>query len=242
MDMKKNIITVSDIDVEIVRKGIKNIHLAVYPPDGHVRVAVPNHITDDNVRLAIVSKLSWIKKQQKDFIDQPRQSERRFISGECHYFLGRRYRLELIERPGKGGIRVLKSGRMKMFVRENATNEQKERLLDGWYREQIKDEIPKLLEKWQPVIDKEVNHWGVRKMKTKWGSCNTDRGRITLNLELIKKPHECLEYILVHELVHLHERHHNMNFRSLMDKYLPKWRGCRDLLNRMPLAYGDWLY
>jgi len=242
MSTEKTIISVSGIDVEIVRKGIKNIHLAVNPPEGHVRVAVPNHITDDNVRLAIISKLSWIKKQQNDFKKQPRQSERRFVSGECHYFWGKRYRLLLIERPGKAEIKAFKSGKLKMFARENATTEQKEKLLNGWYREQLKVEIPKLLDKWQPIIHKEVSHWGVRKMKTKWGSCNTERGRISLNLELIKTPHQCLEYILVHELIHLHERCHNTHFKSLMDKYLPKWRGCRDLLKKVPLGHGDWRY
>ncbi|MCP3943528.1 MAG: M48 family metallopeptidase [Desulfobacteraceae bacterium] len=242
MNIKKTIILVSGIDVEIVRKNIKNLHLAVYPPDGHVRVAVPEHITDDNVRLAIVSKLSWIKKQQRVFKEQPRQSERRFISSECHYFGGKRYRLQLIERPGKGEIKALKSGRLKMFVTKDVGTEQKKNLLNSWYRDQLKTEIPKLLAKWQPIIGKEVSHWGVRKMKTKWGSCNTERRRITLNLELIKKPHQCLEYILVHELIHLHERNHDTHFKSLMDKYLPKWRGCRDLLKKMPLGHGDWRY
>ena len=137
-------LTVSGIDVRVVRKSIKNLHLGVYPPDGQVRVAVPEHVTDDNVRLAVVSKLSWIKRQQKDFHDQPRQSEREYISGECHYFLGKRYRLEVIERHEKPEIRLLKSGKIKLFVRPNASVETKQKLLSEWYRTQLKTLIPKL--------------------------------------------------------------------------------------------------
>jgi predicted metal-dependent hydrolase len=148
----KSVITVSGIDVQVVRKGIKNLHLAVYPPDGHVRVAVPEHVTDDNVRLAVISKLGWIKRQQQDFKDQPRQSERLYISGECHYFFGKRCRLELIERDGKPEIKLLKSGKLKLFVRPDASVESKEKLLNAWYRAEIKKVIPELLCKWQPIV------------------------------------------------------------------------------------------
>lgn len=235
-------ITVNGIHVQIVRKAIKNLHLAVYPPDGHVRVAVPQHVTDDNVRLAVVSKLSWIKKQQRDFKDQPRQSIREYISGECHYVFGKRYRLEVIERDGKPEIKPLKSGKLKMFIRPETSFEGKEKLLSHWYREQLKLVIPELLEKWQPVIGKKAKNWGIRKMKTKWGSCNIEQRRICLNLELAKKPPECLEYILVHELIHLHERHHNERFKALLDKAIPYWRTSQKTLNRSPLAHEEWVY
>ena len=213
---------VGGIDVQVVRKPIKNLHLAVYPPDGRVRVAVPVHVTDDNVRLAVVAKLSWIKQQQRDFAAQPRQSTRQYISGECHYAFGKRYRLEVIERSGKAEVQALKSGRLKMFVKPDASLASKEKLLSAWYREQLKQAIPPLLEKWQPVVGKQVNDWSIRKMKTKWGSCNIEARRILLNLELAKKPPECLEYILVHELLHLHERHHNARFKELFDQFMPK--------------------
>ena len=235
-------LTVSGIDVQVVRKDIKNLHLAVYPPDGHVRVAVPRHITDDNVRLAVVSKLSWIKKQKKDFKNQPRQSEREYISGECHYYFGKNCRLELIERKGKSEIVLMKSGKLKMFVKAHASISHKEKLLNDWYRKALKERIAVLLEKWQPVIGVSVSSWGVKKMKTKWGSCNTEASRIWLNLELAKKPQQCIEYILVHELVHLLERHHNSNFKMHMDAFLPKWKALRDLLNRAPLGHEDWVY
>lgn len=161
-------LSVSGINVRVVRKAIKNLHLGVYPPNGQVRVAVPEHVTDDNVRLAVVAKLSWIKRQQKDFHDQPRQSERQYISGECHYFLGKRYRLEVIERDAKPQVKLLKSGKIKLFVRPNAAIETKQKLLSQWYRVQLKLLIPKLLDIWQPTIGKQAKAWGVKQMKTKW--------------------------------------------------------------------------
>ena len=237
----KKVITVSGSDVQVVRKDIKNLHLAVYPPDGHVRVAVPPHVTDDNVRLAVVSKLSWIKRQQKDFKDQPRQSERKYISGECHYVFGKRCRMELIERDEKPYVKQLKSGKLKLFVRPGASVEAKEKVLNDWYREQLKNVIPELLEVWQPVIGKKAKDWGIKKMKTKWGSCNIQQRRIWLNLELAKKPLECLEYILVHELIHLCERLHNDRFKVLLDKSMPNWQTREKLLNKSPLAHQNWL-
>jgi len=238
----KKMLTVNGIDVQIVRKDIKNLHLAVYPPDGHVRVAVPKHVTDDNVRLAVVSKLSWIKKQQQDFKDQPRQSVRQYISGECHYYFGKRCRLELIERIGKHEIGLKKSGKLQMFVRPGTSVPNKEKLLNEWSRAELKSRVPELVEKWQPIMGEKIAGWGVRKMKTKWGSCNIGKRHVWLNLELAKKPPECLEYILVHEMVHLLERNHNENFKKLMDKYLPNWRSLRDELNRAPLKHESWVY
>ncbi|WP_353410364.1 SprT family zinc-dependent metalloprotease [Arenicella sp. 4NH20-0111] len=235
-------ITVNGIDVQVVRKDIKNLHLAVYPPDGNVRVAVPTHVTDDNVRLAVVSKLSWIKRQQKDFQDQPRQSEREYVSGECHYYQGKRYRLELIEKDAKPAIELFKSGKLRMYVRPGASVATKERLLSGWYRTELKKSIPELLSKWQPIVGREAAFWGIKKMKTKWGSCNTDANRIWLNLELAKKPVECLEYILVHELVHLYERNHNERFKLRLEKALPNWRARQNLLNSSPLSHENWDY
>lgn len=235
-------ITVSGINVQVVRKDIKNLHLAVYPPDGQVRVAVPKHVSDDNVRLAVVQKLTWIKKQQQDFLDQPRQSEREYISGECHYFFGKRCRLELIGRNGAPEIKLLKSGKLKLFVRPEASVESKEKVLNDWYRKELKKVIPELLDKWQAIIGKRADAWGVKKMKTKWGSCNIEQRRIWLNLELAKKPPECLEYILVHELIHLHERHHNQRFKELLEQFLPHWRTSQKTLNTSPLAHEEWEY
>jgi predicted metal-dependent hydrolase len=242
MNTSNQIITVSDIPVEIVRKDIKNIHLGVYPPEGDVRMAVPRHITDDNVRLAIVSRLSWIKKQQEEFRKQPRQTEREYVPGESHYFQGRRYILEVNERHGKHSITLNNGSKLLLTVSPGTSKENRAIVVNEWYRQQLKKAIPVLLDKWQPVIGKEVKSWGVKKMKTKWGSCNIQDARIWLNLELVKKSPECLEYILVHELVHLLERHHNDNFQCLMDKYLPQWPRCRDVLKSQPLAHENWGY
>lgn len=238
----QSMLTVNGIDVLVIRKDIKNLHLSVHPPEGGVRAAVPMHITDDNVRLAIINKLAWIKKQRKDFKDQPRQSEREYISGECHYFMGKRYRLELIEQIGIDKVKLLKSGKLRMFVKPDTLKIVKEKLLNTWYREELEKLIPPLIEKWQPIVGERVHDWGIRKMKTKWGSCNTDTKRIWINLELVKKSPECLEYIVVHELTHLLERNHNQRFKNYMEKFLPKWRTCRNALNNVPLVHEDWSY
>lgn len=242
MSINNQIITVSDIPVEIVRKDIKNLHLGVYPPEGCVRISVPNHMTDENVRLAVVSRLSWIKKQQEEFRKQPRQSEREYVSGESHFVEGRRYLLDVAVRSAKHELILKSNAKMVLHVRPNTSKENRALVVANWYRQRLKNRIPKLLDKWQPIVGKQVNDWRVKKMKTKWGSCNIAAKRIWINLELAKKSPECLEYILVHELVHLHERHHNENFKSLMDRFLPNWRLSRDILKSEPLAHEDWAY
>ena len=235
-------ITVNDIQVQIVRKDIKNLHLGVYPPNGRVRAAVPLHVTDENVRLAVINKLGWIKKQQAHFRAQPRQSQREMVTGESHYVWGKRYLLDVIERTGKHEIAIKSNKRLTLFVSPNTTRTNRELVLNEWYRATLKERIPDLIAKWEPIVGVQVGEWGVRKMKTMWGSCMVGNGRIWLNLELAKKPPECLEYILVHEMVHLLERHHNGQFRTYMDKFMPHWRWHRDVLNSAPLAHEDWEY
>lgn len=242
MNTVRQFITVLDIPVEIVRKNIKNIHLGVYPPEGRVRVSVPQHITNENVRLAVVTRLPWIKKRQEAFKKQPRQTERYYVNGESHYFQGKRYILEVTERYGKHALILKGNARMLLQVAPETSKENRALVVNDWYRQQLKTLIPLLLAKWQPIVGKEVSSWGVKKMKTKWGSCNIAERRIWLNLELVKKSPECLEYILVHELVHLHERRHNDNFRKLMDQFLPHWRQSREILKSQPLAHEDWGY
>lgn len=234
--------TVSGIAVEVVRKDIKNLHLGVYPPHGRVRVAVPRVVSDEAVRLAVIDKLAWIRRQKARFAQQPRQSEREMVNGESHYFLGRRYRLRVHEQDSPARVAVRGIASLDLFVRPGTDVGQREAVLQRWYREQLKALIPPLLEKWQPALGVPVAAWGIKKMKTKWGSCNVDARRIWFNLELAKKPPQCLEYIVVHELVHLQERHHNERFTALMDAALPNWRGLRDLLNQAPLGYESWDY
>ncbi|OED37904.1 metal-dependent hydrolase [Chromatiales bacterium (ex Bugula neritina AB1)] len=234
-------IRIGGLAVQIHRKAIKNLHLAVLPPDGKVRVSVPAHITTEAVRLAVIDKLGWIKRQQKAFQEQARQAERRYVSGETHYFFGRAYRLK-VQDSGKTHISIGAGNRLVLSIRSNADAPARERAMERWYREQLKARVPALLEKWQPKVGKQATCCGIKKMKTKWGSCNTDTGSIWLNLELAKKPVPCLDYILVHELVHLHERTHNEQFRGWMDRLMPDWSERRRLLNQSPLSHEYWQY
>lgn len=233
---------VSGIPVEVVRKNIKNLHLAVYPPAGRVRIAVPNRITDDAVRLAIISKLGWIRKRQAKFNAQDRQTQREFVSGETHYVWGKRYRMRVVAHEGKAQVLLKNKATIHLFVAKGSDRVKREQIMAEWYRAQLKGTISDLIEKWRPVIGVKVAGFGVKKMRTKWGSCNISAKRIWLNLELGKKPLHCLEYIVVHEMVHLLERHHNARFVKLIDTFLPKWKHYRVELNRYPLAHEDWEY
>lgn len=188
-----------------------------------MRLAVPLHVSDDNARLAVINKLSWIKKQRAVFAAQSRQSQREMVTGESHYLWGRRYLLDVVERSGRQGVVVKNNRCLILNVNPGASRDKRELILNEWYRAELKRRIPPLLAKWQPIIGVEAAEWGVKKMKTKWGSCRIEARRVWLNLELAKKPPECLEYILVHELVHLLERQHNNAFRAHMDRFLPHW-------------------
>lgn len=235
-------IKVSGLTVDVVRKDIKNLHLAVYPPLGRVRVAAPLLVSDEAVRLAVISKLSWIKKQKSKFTSQARQSAREYVSGESHYFQGSRYRLNVIVQSGASRVVIRNKSAIDLYVREGSDREQRERVMLAWYRQHLKELIPALLEKWQPVLDVRVADWRVKQMKTKWGTCNIAAARIWLNLELAKKPIQCLEYIVVHEMVHLLERHHNDRFVELMNQHLPLWKLHRQELNRSVLGHEEWDY
>ena len=233
---KTSQIIVDDIDVQIVRKKIKNLHLRVYPPDGRVRVVVPLHIKDDVIRLTVIDKLSWIRKQQVRLAKLPAPTPREMISGECHYYLGEAYPLEVIERRGKHEVVLKNNMQFLLYVRPDSSVDKRVAVLTEWYRLQIKEMLPDLIEKWEPIIGVKVDEWGIKKMKTRWGTCNISSRRIWLNLELMKKPIECLEYVLVHEMVHLLERYHNNNFKAYMDKFMPEWRLQDEVLKREPLA------
>jgi len=228
-------ITVNGLKVEVVRKGIKNLHLAVYPPHGRVRVAVPMHVTDDNVHLAVISKLPWIKRHQACFLGQPRQSERNYVSGESHYYRGKRYRLNVIEQPGLQWVEIKNRTTINLHVHGGSTTEQRHRIMTEWYRMHLKESIPELVEKWQTSTGIEINDWRVKRMKTKWGSCNASSRRIWLNLELAKKPAHCLEYVIVHEMIHLLERKHNDAFIAHLDRFMPQWQNYRAELNQFVL-------
>lgn len=222
------------IEVQVVRKDIKNLYIRIYPPHGCVRVSVPLHVTDDDVRLAVITRLEWIRRQQSRIIPQPGRSRRDMLSGEGHYVFGRHYLLEVVERRGPHEVLLKNNSTLLLYVNPDTSPGNRERVLNEWYRELLKDRIPILLEKWQSITGKDVAEWGVKRMKTRWGSCNITRRRIWLNLELAKKPVACLEYVLVHEMVHLFERYHNDNFNNYMDQFMPQWRMHRDTLNQSP--------
>lgn len=232
-------ISVCGVDVQIDRKEIKNLHIGVYPPHGRVRVATPVKIDDEAVRLAVVSKLSWIKKQVRHFQEQPRQTKREMVSGESHYFLGKRYLLDVIYGSAKHQV-VLKHSHIELHVRANTSVENREKLLSEWYREQLHSLVQEYIPKWEHHIGIKLNDWKIKKMRTKWGSCSIDKKNILLNLNLAKTPVECIEYIVVHEMVHLLERNHNDNFKAHLDRLLPEWREYKDLLNQSILSFEEW--
>lgn len=230
-----------NITIDVEKKDIKNIHLSVYPPNGKVRIAAPEHMELDTIRVFAINKLKWITKQQSTFKNQVRETPREYIEKESHYFQGERYLLNVIEHEAKPKV-ILKHNTIELYVRPNTTTKKRKSILDEWYRAEMKKIIPPLLMKWEKKIGVKANDFGVKLMRTKWGTCNIEAKRIWLNLELAKKPLICLEYILVHELVHLLERNHNDIFIRYMNEFMPKWRFHRDELNRLPFRHTDWKY
>ena len=239
MSTANGYLTVAGINVDVVYKNIKNMHISVYPPVGRVRVAAPDRLDEDAIRLAIVQRLPWIRKQRDQLQAAERQSKREMVTGESHYVWGQRLRLKMREKSGRSHIDIVGS-MLQLSVPVGTDNAHRRKLLESWYRKQIKAAIPSLIEKWEPIINREIKGWTVRRMKTKWGSCNPETARLWFNLELAKKHPGCLEYIVVHEMTHFHERTHNDRFVELMDKHLPNWRATRDELNGAPLAEEDW--
>lgn len=240
MSIEAHQITVGELRVDVVRKPIKNLHLGVYPPHGRVRVAAPLAVSDEAVRLAVVTRMGWIKRQRAKFAAQPRQTERAFVSGESHYFLGQRYRLNLIEGARAGQVHVRNSRGLDLHVRKGSDAAVRERVFLAWYRDELRNRAVPLIAKWAYAMEMAEPAWGIKRMKTKWGTCNIEARRIWLNLELIKKPPQCLEYIIVHEMAHFFERNHSDRFVALMDRMLPQWRVVREELNAEPLSHEDW--
>jgi len=230
-----------EIKADVFKKDIKNLHLSVYPPTGKVRISAPKRMTLDSIRAFVCSKIGWIKKQQAKLRAQEREAPRDYISRESHYFAGERYLLAVKACSGHPNV-VLKHSTIELRVKKNASRKKKETILDEWYRQGLKDLLPKLITMWERKIGVEVVDFGVRKMKTRWGSCNRKVRRIWLNLELAKKPPECLEYVVVHEMAHLIEKGHGEKFIKLMNQYLPKWRFFREELNRFPVSHTSWKY
>ncbi|SFT96535.1 hypothetical protein SAMN04489724_3019 [Algoriphagus locisalis] len=237
--MSTSKLIIADIPVELVRKDIANLHLAVYPPDGRVRLAAPRDVNEQTLELFVIAKIHWIRKQQRKFAAQNRQSPRQYINRETHYFLGKKYLLRVHEDNPKyrAATLVIKTKTyMELYVRRGASVYTKGEVVKAWYRTELKKVLAELVPKWEKLLDVKSNEVTVKSMRTKWGSCNPDSGNILINLEMAKKPLDCIEYVVAHELVHLIERTHNQNFRAHLDKYIPNWKQIREELNRLPVG------
>lgn len=241
MIVQSALIKIGELDIHLTRKDIKNLHISVMPPDGQVRVSAPDAMTETAIRMAVIHRMPWIRRQQAAFIKQERQSAREMVNEETHYLWGRRYRLEAIESDTlKSQTIKLKGGKLILTVNTGVSEEVKLKLLTEYYRGRLKARAPDLIDKWSKKTGVTISDWQIQKMKTKWGSCNIEEGNIRLNLDLAKKPLLCLEYIILHELLHFKERQHNDRFKALLDTHMPDWRSRRYLLNQMPLNQENW--
>jgi predicted metal-dependent hydrolase len=234
-------IELGDIKVEVVFKDIKNVHLSVHPPNGRVRIAAPSRMSPDTIRVFAISKLSWIRQQQEKILSQERETPREYLNRESHYLWGKRYLLDVVEEDARPEVEM-KHGKMILWVRPGTDERRRQVIVEEWYRAQLKQAVTPMLAKWETLIGVKVERLFVQRMKTRWGSCNPKSRNIRLNTDLAKKPHECLEYILVHEMVHLLEPTHNARFVSLMDSFVPKWQFYREALNRLPVRHEHWDY
>jgi predicted metal-dependent hydrolase len=234
-------IQLGDIDVDIVLKDIKNVHLSVHPPSGKVRIAAPKRMNVDTIRLFAISKLGWIRKQQRKLRSQERETPRDFVTRESHYVWGKRYLLTLIETPGPPSI-DLRHNRMILRVRPGTDARKRQRIVEDWYRSQVRSAAESLIAEWEPRIGVDVCRFFVQRMKTRWGSCNSAARSIRLNTDLAKKPLECLEYLVVHEMIHILEPTHNERFQALIGKFMPDWKHRREVLNRLPVRHEEWGY
>lgn len=230
-------IEVGDLRVEVTRKRIKNLHLGVYPPDGRIRVAAPAAISLDAIRVSILTRLSWIKRKQAEFLRQERETKRSYVSGETIHVFGRPHRLVVREAVGRPGITVLPGGRVELLTRPGATLVDRERQIENWQRRQLREKAGPKISRWARQLEVAEPQWGIKIMKTKWGSCNPDSGSVWINLDLVKKPTQCLDYVILHEMAHFISRQHDDLFISVLDRFMPSWRQVRSDLNALPLRH-----
>jgi len=241
MNISHNTIELGDICLDVLHKDIKNVHLSVHPPQGRVTISTPLRMDMDTIRMFAISKLSWIKKHQNKFRSQVREAPRECITRESHYYLGKRYLLRVIELDVPPKV-IIKHDIMEMYIRPNTGIKKRQEILDKWYRQELKGIIPEIIDRYEKLMDVKVNQFGIKKMRTRWGTCSRIAKRIWLNLELTKKPKEYIEFIVVHEMTHLLERRHNERFVAFMDHFLTKWRFYKEGLNRIPLRHESWSY
>jgi predicted metal-dependent hydrolase len=234
-------VQLGNIAVDVIRKDIKNVHLSVHPPTGRVRIAAPARMSLDTIRVFAIAKLPWIRQQQHKMQEQERETPREYLDRESHYLWGRRYLLAVTESDQPPSIE-LSHNRILLRVRPGTDRHKREAMMEQWYRENVKSAAPALVAKWERLMGIKVRRVFVQRMKTKWGSCNHCAGTIRLNTDLAKKPKECLEYIIVHEMVHLLEPTHNDRFMVLMERFMPRWQSHRETLNRLPVRHESWAF
>ena len=235
------VIDLGDIHVDLIRKDIKHVHLSVYPPHGRVRISAPLHMASEIIRVYAITRLDWIRRQQRKLLSQERETAREYLDRESHYVWGKRYLLRIVEADAAPAVR-LNHSTLELSIRPGSDASRRREALDAWYRDQVRAVVPALLKTWEPLLGVKARRVLVQHMKTQWGSCNPMSGNIRLNTDLARKPTDCLEYILVHELLHLIEPTHNARFQSLMDRFMPHWRQVRGELNRLPVRHGEWAY
>jgi len=229
------------IVVDVTQKDIKNVHLSVHPPTGRVRISAPLRMSTDTIRVFAISRLGWIKRQQQKLSEQERETPREYLDRESHFVWGTRYLLKVVESDQPPQVE-LKHRKLLLRVRPDTNKVKMQAIVEAWYRDQLRQAVPALIAKWEPIMRVKVDRFFVQRMKTKWGSCSPGTCGIRLNSELAKKPRECLEYIVVHEMAHLLEPTHNARFVALMDQFMPKWQFNRATLNRLPVRHESWAY
>lgn len=241
MNIEMKQLMLGDIPVEVAKKDIKNVHLSVYPPAGRVRISAPRRMDMDTIRVFAISRLGWIRKQQNRFLNQARETPRECVTRESHYHLGKRYLLRVIEEDAPPKV-IINHETLELHVRPHTSQKKRQEIMDDWYRKELRAIAPVIIARYEKIVGVKVNEIGIKKMRTRWGTCSRNRKRVWLNLELAKKPKEYIEYIVVHEMVHLLEKHHNDRFAAYMDEFLPKWRHYKEALNRIPLRHVNWSY
>ncbi len=241
MSTRKSNIKLAGLEIQTVRKNIKNIHIGVYPPNGRIRVAAPEFTTDDKIRLIVISKIPWIKKQQDKFISQKREAPREYVAGESHYFRGQRYLLKIIEKNAPCKVQIEGRKNMLLFVEPGTDAQGRRRVLEDFYRRELKKTLDTVVPNIEKLLGVKASEIKIKRMKTKWGSANIQEKRIWFNLELAKKSQNCLNYVVLHELTHLIERKHNEHFRDIVSSAMPNWKMYREELNEFISGDKEWI-
>jgi hypothetical protein len=233
------VIQLGEIAIQVRRKAIKNVHLSVHPPEGRVTLVAPTGTRLEVARAYAISKLGWIREQQAILKNQARETPRQFVERESHYLWGRRYLLTVEERDARPGVK-LDHKRITLTVRPGSDRGKRAKVVHDWHKRLLHEVVPSIIARWERKLGVKVSGYFLQRMKTKWGSCNPSAGNIRLNTELVKKPKDLLEYIIVHEMVHLIEPTHSERFIALLNQHYPSWREARDELNELPLAAEAW--